>query len=76
VLRHLLTASLVVLLPACSGVSCDELAGIQAERDARRASYTALVVGGAATEDEVSVAHDELHALEEQAYDLEQRCEG
>jgi hypothetical protein len=68
---------LVVLGPtACTGRSCDALPELRAERDTARADYLELVRSGEVTAADTEQADDALHALEREAYDLEQECEG
>ena len=67
---------LVLRATGCAGRSCDALPELRAERDTARAEYLELVRSDAVTAAETERADDDLHALERQAYDLEQECEG
>lgn len=62
-------------LTSCSGVSCDELPGLQAEREQRREAYLKLAATDAPPE-ETGRADEELHAFERRVYDIEQSCAG
>lgn len=74
-LRVVLAAAAVALATGCSGQSCDRLGPLQGERDQARTAYSELVGTGAATDDELLTAHDELHELEQRAHELERSCE-
>ncbi|MCU1674278.1 MAG: hypothetical protein JWN77_2391 [Frankiales bacterium] len=62
-----------LLLTGCSGSSCDELAGLTQERDAARARYAELVAQQV-TGERLDEAHDVMHGLDQQVYDLDQDC--
>jgi hypothetical protein len=57
---------------ACGGSSCADLPRLTAERDAARARWTAVTASGPASE--ADRAHDEMHALDQQVYALDQEC--
>ena len=64
------------LLTGCAGRSCDELPALTAERDAARQDYLALARPGASPAEVTEPADAELHAIERQVLELEQRCAG
>ena len=64
------------LLTGCSGRSCDELPALRAERDAARQAYAELTADGTAPPEVPGPADEDLHAIERQVLDAEQRCEG
>lgn len=66
-------AVVLVLTSGCAGSSCDELPALQAQRDAQRQAQLELVRSGASPA-VIGEADDQLHELERQVYDLEQRC--
>ena len=71
-----LLVAAVSLSAGCSGRSCDELAGLQAERTAQRAAYLELAQSGTASPDETTRADAELHAFEQRVLEVEQDCAG
>lgn len=72
--RALAAVALALWLPACSGVSCDDLPALQAERDVARADYEALVRSGTATDEQTTAIDDAVHDVERRVFDLEQSC--
>ena len=70
-LVRLLLAGL--LLTGCSGSSCGDLAGLTQERDAARGRYAELVAQKV-TGERLDEAHDVMHELDKQVYDLDQEC--
>lgn len=73
--RLLVLASVAAaLLTGCAGRSCDELPGLTADRDAARRDYLALARPGVSPVEVTEPADAELHEMERQVYDLEQRC--
>ena len=73
--RMLLPLLVALVLAGCGDSACDDLARMQAERDAARAAYLELARSGGATAADTERADEELHALERRVYDVEQQCE-
>ena len=65
---------LLFAVTGCGGSSCDELAGLRAERDAARAAYADLLRSGTATPQDTEREDEAVHALDRRVYDLEQGC--
>ena len=60
-------------LAGCSGQPCDELRGLQAEREQLRQDYLELIED-AASSPEQTAADEALHTFERRVFDLEQAC--
>lgn len=65
------------LLTGCSGRSCDELPGLQAEREAaRQAQVERTKPGSGVPVEQQGEGDDALHELEGRVFQLEQECSG
>jgi hypothetical protein len=74
VVEVLARVSLVaLLLTACSGSSCADLAGLTQRRDAARAAYAELVAQHVQGE-RLDQAHDAMHELDKRVFDLDADC--
>lgn len=77
--RLALSLLAAVSVTGCSaGQDCGDLAAVTAERDVARADWREIAdaeQAGQATHEDLSQAHDRMHALDIETYDLEQSCE-
>ena len=61
-------------LTGCAGQSCDDLPGLQADRERQRAAYLTLLTDPNRTTAQTGAADDALHAFERRVLDLETAC--